>query len=89
MVHLSPTAAYIRKDTTPDRHANRSDSAPRRPQPADPTEAALWKLLSTAHTVESLARAMTRDTVPVSEQRIEQVMRKWLDAEVIELATDS
>jgi hypothetical protein len=32
---------------------------------------------------------MTRDTVPVSEQRIEQVMRKWLDAEVIELATDS
>jgi hypothetical protein len=83
MAQLIKTSAYVRRD------AKKSDAnAPQQ----QGLEQAIWSKLKSAHTVESLARTLDSDLEgdqPAREQRIEAAMRRWLDQDLIELATDS
>ena len=84
MAQLIKTSAYVRRDV-------RSRNASGSPQQQG-AEQAIWSKLNTAHTVESLARALDSELdgdQMAREQRIEAAMRRWLDQDLIELATDS
>jgi len=88
MAQLIKTSAYVRRDsrgrnapsgTVPDANIQASDRS-------------IWSQLKTAHTVESLARTLDGELegdASKREQRIEEAMRRWLDQDLIELATDS
>lgn len=83
MTEVNRTAAYIRVDA-------RREAPP--PSMRDEVEIETWSLLRTAHTVESLLRTLGDDSAysaPETERRIVAAMRRWLDEERIELATDS
>ena len=84
MAQLIKTSAYVRRDA----RDTRAGGSPQQ----QGAEQAIWSKLNTAHTVESLARALDDELdgdQPAREQRIEAAMRRWLDQDLIELATDS
>jgi len=88
MAQLIKTSAYVRRDAR-----NKSGrSGPPSVSDDQASEQAIWSKLQTAHTVESLAKALDRELdgdMPTRERRIEAALSRWLDQDLIELATDS
>ncbi len=85
MAQLIKTSAYVRRDA-------HGKAAPPFVIEDQGSEQAIWSQLKTAHTVESLAKTLDRELdgdMPTRERRIERAMRRWLDEDLIELATDS
>ncbi|MFL6550865.1 MAG: hypothetical protein ACJ8OJ_19400 [Povalibacter sp.] len=88
MAQLIKTSAYVRRDA----RSKGSSSGPPSIARDQHSEQAIWSKLSSAHTVESLAKALDRELegdMPTRERTIEGAMRRWLDQDLIELATDS
>lgn len=87
MAQLIKTSAYVRRDA----RAHARSGPPFVIEDRD-AEQAIWSKLKSAHTVESLAKALDDDLdddMPSREQRIEHALSRWLDEDLIELATDS
>ncbi len=85
MAQLIKTSAYVRRDA-------HGKAAPPFIIEDQGSEEAIWTKLKSAHTVESLAKTLDRELdgdMPTRERRIETAMRRWLDEDLIELATDS
>jgi hypothetical protein len=89
MAQLIKTSAYVRRDAQG--NAGRSGGPPFVIEDQT-SEQAIWSKLTSAHTVESLAKALDRELdgdMPTRERRIETTLKRWLDKDLIELATDS
>ena len=83
MTHLLSSAAYIRKNTTLDGRASQVANVQR-----SAIDAKVWELLETPQTIESLQRAASGDT-RTDRSHIEHMMKRLLDADLIELSPDS
>ena len=81
MTHLSSSAAYVRKQNVATAHAMRLAGG------ADAFEERVWELLQTPQTVESLERAAGE--LQSQGKKVEYVMERLLDADLIEISPDS
>ena len=88
MAQLIKTSAYVRRDA---RGKNASSGTVPKAN-IEASDQAIWSKLKTAHTVESLAKTLDGELdgdASTRESRIENAMKRWLDQDLIELATDS
>jgi hypothetical protein len=84
MTQVSPSAAYVRKGEL--------ESQP--PLPPELMRSAVmeeqvWALLETPQTIESLQRATRNHETPADRNDIERMLKRLLDADLIELSPDS
>jgi hypothetical protein len=88
MTFVSTSAAYIRKGESSDEPAQRMSDLR-----GAVIEEQVWALLKTPQTVESLQRAVSRSTdgnEALSDRGyIERMLKRLIDADLIELSPDS
>jgi len=93
MVQLLRTAAYVRKKPTACGKRNNGCVDPRWvAERLNAVDRKVWLHLQTPHTLDSLAQAITEEPefrCCNREAQVEQILRRFLDRDLIELSPDS
>jgi hypothetical protein len=84
MTQVSPSAAYVRKGESADQPTLRPEEMRRAV-----VEEQVWALLETPQTIETLQRATRNHETPTDRSDIERMLKRLLDADLIEISADS